>query len=304
MKVSKIFAGILIILLGLALFLSNFDLLTLNWHFIFRLWPILLVLAGISVLVSDSKLKAALYAVTIILVLVWIFAAASGGWHKFHGFQWNWSKQPYSQQFIEKFDRDIRQAVLDVNAGAGSITLNDTTSELLDANTESNLGNYSLDADKKDHTEKLDLTMEEREERNEHWFFGGEKNKVNIKLNPVPAWELNMDVGACSVDFDLSPYAVTSADFKAGASSMKIRLGDKSDTTHLTIDAGASSITISVPQNSGCQIRDKAMLSSKSFPDFAESNDGTYKTTNFESSKKKIFIDFAAGVSSIKINRY
>ena len=55
MKVSRIFSGLLIILLGVALFLSNFDVLTMNWHFIFRLWPVLLVFAGISVLVSNSK---------------------------------------------------------------------------------------------------------------------------------------------------------------------------------------------------------------------------------------------------------
>ena len=79
MKVSRLFAGVLIVLLGIALFLSNFNILRLDWHFIFRLWPILLVLAGISVLVSNSKWRAALYALTLILVIAWIVSAASEG---------------------------------------------------------------------------------------------------------------------------------------------------------------------------------------------------------------------------------
>jgi hypothetical protein len=301
MKVSRIFAGLLIILLGIALFLSNFDVLTMNWHFIFRLWPILLVFAGISVLVSNPKLKALLYAVTAILVLVWVFSVASAGWGNFHGIFHGGSRHAHSQQFTENFDKDVRHAVLTINAGAGSIFINDTTNELLNANTESNIGDYSLDVDKNVHTENLDLTMEKREE---HWFFGSEKNKVDIKLNPIPDWKLDMDVGACSLDFDLSPYVISSADLKAGASSMKIRLGDRSDTTQLSINAGVSSISIYVPESSGCQIRDEAKLSSKSYTDFVKFDDGLYKTANFESSKKKIFIDMEAGVSSIKVSRY
>lgn len=301
MKVSRIFSGLLIILLGVALFLSNFNVLTMNWHFILRLWPVLLVFAGISVLVSNSKWKAVLYALTAILVLVLVFSAASVGWGNFHDVFHSGSRHTHSQQFTEEFDRGVRHAVLTIDAGAGSIAINDTTNELLDANAESNVGSYTLDADKNGSTENLDLSMEKNDE---HWIFGGDKNKVDIELNPIPDWKFVTNVGACSLNLDLSPYAVSSADLKAGASSMKIRLGDKSDTTRLSINAGVSSITINVPKNSGCQIRDDTKLSSRSFKDFVKFDDGSYRTANFESSNKKIFIDLQAGVSSIRVDRY
>jgi len=79
MKISRVFAGLLIVILGVALFLSNFDVVHFDWHFIFRLWPVLLVLAGISVLVSNPKWRTVLYAVTLILVVAWIVSAASRG---------------------------------------------------------------------------------------------------------------------------------------------------------------------------------------------------------------------------------
>jgi len=302
MKVSRIFAGLLIILLGVALFLSNFDVLTLNWHFIFRLWPILLVFAGISVIVSNSKLKAVLYAITAILVLVWIFSVASGGWGKFHGIFHN-DGTVHHQEFSQDLDKDVRHAVLTLNSGAGSFYLSDTTNKLFEATTESNIGNYSLDAEKDASTEKLDFNFDGNNE-NYHWRWGGTTNKVYVRLDPKVDWKLNVNIGASSSDFDLSKYAVSSADIKAGASSIKIRLGDKSDTTNLDLNCGVSSITIYVPQSSACQIRDNANLSSKSFYNFVALGGGLYKTANFESSKKKIFIYIEAGISSIKVERY
>ena len=300
MKVSRLFAGLLIVLLGLALFLSNFDVLTLNWHFIFRLWPVLLVFAGISVLVSNSKWRAVLYSVTAILVLVWVFSVASVGWGTFHGF-FHDGRDVHTQELSQEIDKDIRHAVLTVNAGAGSFNLSDTTSQLIAAFTESNIGDYSLDTDKEGKTERLDLSLEGSDN---HWRFGDTKNKVELKLNTKPDWDLRMNVGACSMDYDLTAFAVNNVDVKAGASSIRIRIGDKSDTTRLSLDTGVSSVTIFVPESSGCGIRDNAKLSSKSFPDFTETNDGSRRTSNYDTSKKKVFIDVQAGVSSIKVRRY
>lgn len=301
MKVSRIFAGLLIIVLGLSLFLSNFDVLSLDWHFIFRLWPLLLVFAGISVLVSNPKLKAVLYAVTAILVLVWVFSVASVGWGNFREIFHNHGSPVHHQEFSQDFEKGVRRAVLSLSSGAGSVYLNDTTDKLFEANTESNIGDYSLNADKDGSTERLDLAFEGKDN---HWSWGGSKNKVSLKLNPNINWKLNMDVGACSADFDLSQFAITSMDIKAGASSLKIKLGDKSDTTNVNLNTGVSSATIYVPQSSGCQIRDEAKLSSKSFPDFAKTGDNLYETSNFENANKKILIEVEAGVSSIKIRRY
>jgi hypothetical protein len=299
MKVSRIFAGLLIILIGIALFLSNFDVLKLNWHFIFRLWPILLVFAGISVLVSNSKLKAVLYVVTAILVLIWIFSVASIGWGNFHNIVR--SHDVHHQEFNQSLEKGVRQASLTLSSGAGSFFIKDTTDRLFEANCETDIGDYSLDIQKNGSAEHLSMALKQDEN---DWHWNSSQNTVKIKLNPAMIWNLTIDVGASSDDFDLSNYKIASASIKSGASSIKLRLGDKLDTTHLSLDAGASSITIYVPQKAGCQILDNAELSRKSFTDFTKSNYGVYRTSNFDDSKKKVFIDVQAGVSSITVTRY
>lgn len=302
MKVSRVFAGALIILLGLALFLSNFDVLSLDWHFIFRLWPVLLVLAGISVMVSDSKWKAALYAVTAVLVLVWIFSVASVGWGNFRGIFHDRDRAVKYQDFSQDLEKNVTRGSLSLNSGAGSFFLAESTNDFLEAHTESNIGEYSMNSEKEGNTEKVELSFEDNKDN--HWRFGGTTNKVNLKLNPKIEWNLELNVGACTTDFDLSQFIVRNANIQAGASSLKLKLGDKSDSTSITINTGASNVSIEVPQSCGCEIRDDAKLSSKSFWDFVSFGDGVYKTSNIASSKNKIFIDLESGVSSIKVKRY
>lgn len=302
MKVSRLFAGVLIVLLGVALILSNFDVLRLDWRFIFKLWPVLLVLGGISILVSNPKWRAVLYAVTLILVIAWVVSAASVGWGRLSNlFEGNGS-HIQSQEFTQDLAKGVKNAAISIKAGAGSFTLDDTTSsELFRASTESNIGRYTFDSDKNGASQTMELSFTGRETG---WNFGKSRNTVDLRLNTVPAWTIDLNVGACSVNFDLSPYLVKQATVKAGASTIKVRLGDKADTTRLKLDTGVSAIKVYVPSASGCSIRDKVELSSKSFDGFIKEGNGYYRTPNYDSAKKKIFIEADAGISSIKIERY
>lgn len=301
MRASRLLAGLLIIVLGVALFLSNFDVLSLNWQFIFKLWPILLVFAGISVLVKNPKWRGVLYAITSVLVLVWIFSAASVGWGGLKSAFYGDGGNLHSQEFSQHFDKNTKHAVFTLNDGAGTFTINGTTTALVHATAQTNMGNYSFDSNRDGSTQQVDLRFEGK---NEHWPFGSAKNSLDMELNPAVDWSLNLNVGACSVDLDLSPFMVRTAEVKAGASKIKVRLGNKSDTTNLRIDTGASALVVYVPSSSGCQIKDRAELSSKSFPGFVKGTDGRYHSPNFSAAKKIIFVDIDAGVSSIKVKTY
>ncbi|MCZ6777287.1 MAG: hypothetical protein O7D34_12685, partial [Ignavibacteria bacterium] len=70
------------------------------------------------------------------------------------------------------------------------------------------------------------------------------------------------------------------------------------------VDAGASSITISVPSSAGCEIRYNGGLSRKRFHEFEKVDTDTYRSENFAWSPRKIYIDINVGVSSVKVIRY
>ncbi len=300
MKASRVLAGLIIVLLGIAILLSNFDIVSFDWGLIFRMWPVLLILAGISVLVPNERAKVVLYIVTIVLVVVWIFSAFSRGSRSFRHVFDNKSNVRI-QEFSVEMDRGVQHAVFTLDGGAGSFSIQDTTGSVVSARTESNVGSYNFDSDKNGGTETMNLSMKNG---THDWHFGHSENNVKIRLNSKPDWNLNINVGACAGDFDLTPYRVRSANIDAGASDITVRLGEKSDTTNLDIDTGISKLTIYVPAASGCQIDDKAELSAKSFDGFTKNENGTYRTSNFKNTSKKIFVSLDAGVSSIRVVRY
>ena len=127
---------------------------------------------------------------------------------------------------------------------------------------------------------------------------------MNIRLNPKPAWNLDLHIGAASADFDLSDYRIDTAVFEAGASSMVVRLGDKNPITVVEFSAGASSIHVDVPKTAGCQVTSESFLVSKTLEGFENKGNHVYQTPGFNAGKTKIYITIKTAISSIEVQRY
>jgi hypothetical protein len=115
---------------------------------------------------------------------------------------------------------------------------------------------------------------------------------------------MNFNVGAASMDFDLTPFKTRDINVDMGAASIKIKLGNLYPGTNISVDAGASDINIFVPKESGCKIITDGALSSKHFDEFKKLDSDNYVTENFDEAGNKILIDIECGVSSISVERY
>ena len=135
--------------------------------------------------------------------------------------------------------------------------------------------------------------------------FGDDyKNTVDIALNSKPIWDMNFDVGAASMDFDLTEFKTKNVSVDMGAAAINIKLGDLFPETKLSVDAGASDINIFVPIGSGCKIVTDGALSSKHFNEFKKIDSDNFETENFKEALNKVYIDIECGVSSISVERY
>ncbi len=123
-------------------------------------------------------------------------------------------------------------------------------------------------------------------------------------LNNNPEWELNFDVGAASVDLDLTQYKVSTLNVGMGAAAFNVKLGNLVDVARIKIDAGASDIDILIPDSVGCEINSDAALSSRNYEGFTKINNDIYRSEDFDKFSKKIYIDIDCGVSSIDVKRY
>ena len=113
-----------------------------------------------------------------------------------------------------------------------------------------------------------------------------------------------MGIGAGDLDFDLSNFKVKDLEIKTGAAAIKVKLGDKLDEARVDVESGVAKVEIDVPENIGCEIKMKGSLNSKDFDNFEKHGNLTWRTSNFDASSKRIYIDVSSGLSSVSVDRY
>ena len=298
MRPGRIFWGVALVSLGLLVLAHKAGVMTPKWSIALGLWPLVLVLWGIGLLVG-GKVVRLITAGVAGLVLAYFFAAlvTTSFWDD----EDEEAIANSSQSFAVSPDTTVKHARFVLDSGAGAFTIADTSTNLLFAEVESNIGMYAFDeaGQGEDRTYTMSL-----EGKRKGFRLGHNTNQVTARLNPAPVWDLEMNIGAAKLTCDLTPFKVEHLEINGGASSMKITLGDRSATTNVHVSAGASSIVLFVPESAACEVELETALSSKHFPGFTKSGEGIYRTENFSTAKSTISVNIEAGVSSIKVERY
>lgn len=306
MKTRNIIWGLVLVLIGVLFILKNVGVIYFTWYSLWKLWPVVLVLIGVAILPIKEVFKVIL--TIIVLVVAAIILASSPGFRTSDpkwSFKGDWekrdSKEPLiaDQRLFESFDEMIAEAELVFDAAAGTFTLHETSEELFEFEREGNIGKYNYATT--DLGERREIRIDMAEGRIRRIDL---KNKVAIKLNPNPLWDLKIGVGAASIDMDLSKFRIRDLKIDGGASSISLKLGDLHDDCRLKISSGASSIKIKVPEEFACEVRLNTVLSSKELKGFDKLGDGTYVTPGFSESASNILIQIDAAVSSLQVDRY
>jgi hypothetical protein len=305
MKTSSIFWGVFFVAIGGLILLGNYAGLHFTWHSAWKFWPMVLVLIGISILVKNQLGKGIVAGLAALFLALTIYASINATTNLVNDdFEINFSDEEAvydTTYFSQEFSDSIKTAKLQFSGGAGGFKILMPTDKLVEFKTEGLKENYRLK--RSDSGSHSDLNFEMKGNRIK---FGNNnyKNSVEMSLNSKPEWELFFDVGAASLDVDLTQYKISKVDIDMGAAALNIKFGDLADVTRLKIEAGASDMDILIPDSSGCEINSDVALSSKNYEGFVKIRKNIYRTQNFDASTKKIFIEIDCGVSSIDVKRY
>lgn len=315
MKFRNIFWGVILIFVGVLFILQNLGIVYFDWLSLWRLWPVILVLWGVSIIPVNNWIK-------LILVLVILGASVSfmlnrtvyweSDRHNFELFSDEFFDDHFNEDFEEAdrrystqtfnipYDDSSKYVELNLEAAAGKFTIKENGDDLINFKRKGNSAEYSYILKSMDSIAVIDIEMESAS-----LVFGkNHKNVVNIALNDYPIWEIDLEAGAAAVDFDLTNYKIRGIDIEGGAADIKIVLGDKYDESHLNLEAGASSIVIKVPEETGCKLNIESVFSGKKIPGFEKTDHGQYRTSNFDEAANKVYINAETAVSSFTIIRY
>ena len=306
MKTSNIFWGVFFVSIGSLVLIGNLTDLNFTWNSAWKFWPMVLVLIGVSILVKNQIGKGIVAGLAALVLALTLYASVSATTNLIDDdFEIHFDDDEVAvydtTYFSQDYSDSIKTATLNFNAGAGAFKIFAPTDKLVDFKTEGNVSNYSLDRqDSYGHSE-INFEM-----KNNHLRLGKKnyKNSVEMSLNNNPEWELNFDVGAASVDLDLTQYKVSTINVGMGAAAFNVKLGNLVDVARIKIDAGASDIDILIPDSVGCEINSDAALSSRNYEGFTKINNDIYRSEDFDKFSKKIYIDIDCGVSSIDVKKY
>jgi len=323
MRNDRLIPGTILVIIGILFLLNNFGAIDFNWWTFIDLWPILLIIGGVNLVFAHNRSPwativkiAVLFAGMGILIICGLTRRYSGwpGWtyHIRRDFNddsddttGNHSvmKVDGSSVYREANHPGITSATLNISGGATTYHLSGVTNDLFEATTKEFNMHYNLNT----HIDSTSATIDFDMNMHKHGVFNwGDKkhNEADIKINPNPEWEINLESGASSANFDLSPFKVKKLDIQGGAASYTVKLGQPLANTEVEVQTGMASVMLYIPKNAACSINVDTGLSSKTFEGFNKNEDGSYETPGFDKATNKMKISIEAGMSDFKVIRY
>lgn len=295
-NVGNVFWGLLFIIVGGLMLADNFGYIDVHWANLWRLWPLLIIAAGLSIL----SLQGLFWRITTLFVsflmlgaVVWVMLGdlPSIGQYKTTDFT------------VQSASNEIMQAEVKIKAGASSINIGSASQDaIVKSKFKSSLLDISKSSTVSGTTQMISLETTSRQSVN--WWTGDMENIWDLDLTRQIPLAINIDAGASSVEVDLSEAKLRSAIVKIGAGSLVFKVGSLEDTVNLNIESGVSSVTLRLPNGSGVQLRLDSGLATNDVADLSKVGDNLYESSGYSQSNKKINITSKTGVSSFRIERY
>ena len=301
MKFRNIFWGMILILIGVLFTLDNLNLLDFDWYNLWRLWPVVLVLWGVSILPVKSIIKIVL----VIIVLagsVFYMMNRTVHWHDddfYISYNYNFDNKTVNQEFTIPYEDSVEFATLNMEIAASTFMLIDDSFALVGFEKRGTLIDYKYSISQTDDMVDIDIYIEDDVVLRSH-----SNTRIAMSLNPHPVWDLQFEIGAADVEFDLSGLKVNELEVDGGAAAIMIKLGNEYADTRVNVESGVSSIKIKVPEESGCELNITSVLSGKTIRGFEKIDHGHYKTKNFDEAENKIYLVIETAMSSCSIIRY
>ncbi|MEW6723547.1 MAG: DUF5668 domain-containing protein [Bacillota bacterium] len=297
MNTARFINGLLIIGIGFLLLLNTLGIISWTaWNQIWRLWPVLLILVGISILFR-GRLCALGGLVGLVVVAAVIFGVFWLGWGS--------GGSPSRLSIDQEVPEHVSAAIVALDFSAGRVEIGANTSGRRITGEISYYGFRPVErVEFQEYAGgyRLDYGLEHKT----HGQLIGNRSgqRWSLRLPRDVVLDLLLDNGACSGLVDLRQLAVATLSINMGASDLEIRLGDQHPLTKVSINAGASSISVHVPASAGVRITMETAVGSNNFSAIGlVGENGVWTTPGYAEAATKIEITMKAAVSNLKLYR-
>ena len=287
--------GIILLFFGLILLLVNLDII--DWSVFssfWVLWPLLLVVAGVSVLARHRRwIVVTAWAVFLVLLVAYGYFYAQPDFRRPH-----WGPAPNT--YTAQVESGVESAVLRLDLDAGDIDIAGGGDDL--AAVDTNDRRLRLSTRTSGDTQTVDIGS-----RGAYvWFpFSGMGGlRSDIALSGDIPWEIDVETDAANTKIDLSDLMVTDVDLQGDACNLRLELSDNVPAVSISVRSDVSHITIVVPEDVGVRysIRGDMKHVSSHNVRFVE-QDNMKQTEGYENADTKVEIDLQMDVGYVTFTR-
>lgn len=334
MSVTQLFKGLIIILVGIILLLNNLNILEWSvWFNLFKLWPLLLISLGISIIFK--RRFSWLGPLLLLLGIIFGIGASYMGLDVQLG-----DKIPTEVEIIQKemefvpsvvqkteeefLEQDegtesteiqglteevskdidmvplIQKADISLNYEVGSFALKYTTPLLYQCQVSYRHPEFKPAENFTMLDNKAQVQIYHRPISDKMTIYS--KNQIDLKLNPDIVYNIFLETGATTIDYDLSKFKVENFTIKSGVSHINLIIPRYNGS--IKISSGVAKIDIAIPEDVGVKVHlvDTGLSKKDLDENFVKQEDYTYISQNYNNALYQVNIDIDSGVSKISIH--
>ena len=283
--------GILLVLLGALLLLQTIGVVSWGlWLELWRFWPVALIAGGVSIILGRRFPVLASLVVVFLLVgtvgaAAFLVATGTGSF--------------VVSEFSEPLD-GIQFLDLDVGFGAGELSISDLPAgspDLVQATFSGPGRNAGVVSTVARSGNRTAVKLENAQSS----FFTTLDRKWDIKIARDVEIFIAIQSGASDISIDLEQLQVTELLMAAGAVSATLVTPAVADFTIASVDVGASSLEITVPEGVAARIDVDAGLASVDIADRFPKVNGIHESPDYDTATRRLALDIDGGAASIEV---
>lgn len=134
------------------------------------------------------------------------------------------------------------------------------------------------------------------------WNWGRDGLRWSFTLNDQISLSLSLETGASDVRLDLTTLSVRELRLSTGASSVSIKLPASAGQTDVRVEAGAASVSLEVPADVAARVHTEGILASVDIDQtrFPQA-DRVYQSPGYHAADNKVDIKVEAGIGSLAV---
>ncbi|MBN2394829.1 MAG: hypothetical protein JXC36_00005, partial [Candidatus Atribacteria bacterium] len=127
------------------------------------------------------------------------------------------------------------------------------------------------------------------------------KNRIDLKLNKDMIYDIFVETGATTINYDFSKFKIERCTIQSGASDISMIAPQYN--ADINIDSGVSKIDISIPSNVGTMVHLDTGFSMKDLDqNFQQQENNLFVSDNYQNSEYQVKINIDCGISQISIH--